>query len=134
MAATAEWGYALLEELASHARLRSLTLRIEVEKGKNQSSESSWGNGYYESYFEPSYHLKEKTLINATSAPGLFRYLRKQKIGTPLEELDLIMFPPKGEMSIYSTRRDEGWVRRYLCSVNRDGLETCQERAESMRY
>jgi len=111
-----------------------LTLRVEVEKVKNQSSESSWGNGYYESYFEPSYHPKEKALINATSAPGLFWYLRKQKIGMPLEELDLIVFPPKGEINICSTRRDEGWVRRYICSVDRDGLETCRERAESMRY
>jgi hypothetical protein len=72
MAATAEWGYRLLRELASHTRLCSLTLWVEVEKVKNQSSESSWGGGYYESYFEPSYHPKEKALINATSAPGLF--------------------------------------------------------------
>jgi hypothetical protein len=133
MATTAEWDYPLLKELASHPRLRSLTLRVEAEIGKNQSSGSSWGNGYYESYFEPCYHLTEKTLINATSAPGLFRYLRKQKIGTPLEELDLIVFLPKKEMSIYTTRRD-GWARRCLCSVDRDGLEACQERAESMRY
>lgn len=125
---TLEWDYPLLVELAAFPNLRHLTLRLKSQNLKNASSNPldaqtvPLDTGYYRS--SPR---GENLLIGRTSAHGLFRYLRKRKIGLELKTLDLYVDMWPEENDLYYVPDLEYSVVSYRCKVDEFGVERCRE-------
>lgn len=115
---TLKWNYPLLNELASHPSLRHLGLRTETQRRKPQTPQ-----GRYKSIYN-DYDVTEsgttQIVVNTTTSVGLFRYLRKQKIGQQLETLHVRNFlRTEGEPK-------ETFHSKYVCFVNASGVEVCE--------
>ena len=124
-----EWDYPLLIELAQYPNLRHLTLRLEFQYPKDASSNSL---GAQTVLVDASYYRNsprgEVLLIDRISVHGLFRYLRKRKIGLELKSLDL-SFDVWPEMNgPYYMPEWEYSVVSYRYTVDGFGVEGCRER------
>jgi hypothetical protein len=115
IASTTKWDYSLLDGLVSHPKLRHLTLRFELQDNNTRSPDMGYGYMLYDDYGRTEGSSTAQCLVNATSAPGLFRYLRSRKIGRQLESLDLHIYLRNEGLSPYAFERREVLLEDYKC-------------------